>query len=86
MVGESTPLVFTPYCLRRLHQRGISPEEVRSVVECRSKTVRPSMHAWGRKVHTASVAGRRISVVIGPGPSSVSTVVTAWCPDEGGEE
>lgn len=88
MSGAQTPLVYTPYSLRRLERRGITREEVQAVVDSKSKTVRPSRHAQGRKVHTATVAGRRISVVVGPGHSSVNTVVTAWCPDEddtGGE-
>lgn len=83
MPGARTQLVYTPYSLRRLEQRGISRAEVQAVVDSRSKIVRPSRHGHGRKVQTAEVEGRRISVVLGVGTTSVNTVVTVWCPDEG---
>ena len=83
MPGARMSLVYTPYSLRRLALRGITQAEVQAVVDSRSKTVRPSRHGQGRKVHTAEIGGRRISVVLGVGTTSVNTVVTAWCPDEG---
>ena len=86
MVSGRTLLVYTPYSLRRLGQRGISREEVQAVVDSRAKVVRPSSHGRGRRVHDAEIEGRRIWVVVGPSRLGLNTVITAWRPDEDEEE
>ena len=74
-------LVFTPYSLRRLAQRRITREEAQTVVD-HPETILPSPHHPARKRYRATVAGRRLSIVVEMTPLAAWTVVTAYDEDQ----
>jgi len=76
MRGSTKPIRYEPHAEERLHERGVSEEQVERTLRSPDK-VRPARRPGFRRYEKAISTRRRLAVIAEPGQDFV-TVLTVW--------